>query len=72
MPNRPINKGISKYDVRIRREYRPYFVISSKDPVFFDKDTCARLSIEIDFFDDDAAVEFEKTIIAMMPGREDG
>jgi hypothetical protein len=42
-----------------------------KDPVFFDKATCARLSIEIDFFDDDAAVEFEKTIIAMMPGRDD-
>lgn len=72
MPNRPINNGISKYDVRITRAYNPMWRLGMKDPLFFDKDTCARLSVEIDFFDDDAAVEFEKTIIAMMPGREDG
>lgn len=64
-------RSVSKYDIRIQRAYRPYFAVSNlKEPVFFDTDTCARLSLEIDFFDDAAASEFEAKILSMMPGVE--
>lgn len=60
-------RSVSKYDVRIQQAYRPLWALGSKEPVFFDADCCARLSIEIDFFDPEAASEFQARILAMMP-----
>jgi hypothetical protein len=63
-------RKVSKYEARIERTYYPIWTTRLGDPVFFDADTCARLHIVVDFYDDDAATEFQAKIIAMMPGVE--
>lgn len=76
MPQRVTEKpggtrGVSTWSARIQRAYNPLWAFTGhKEPVFFDADTCARLVIEIDFYDSDAAAEFQSKIIAMMPGAE--
>jgi hypothetical protein len=61
--------GISGYDVQIQRAYQPMWRISDEPskPSFFDENTCARLSIVIDFFDDAAANAFQAKVLEMMP-----
>ncbi len=63
-------RSVSQYETNIVRAYHPVFRLGSPVPVMFDADTAARLHITVDFFDADAATEFEQKIIAMMPGVE--
>jgi len=59
---------VSKFEASIERAYNPMWRLGHKDPIFFDTDTCARLHITVDFFDADAATEFQSKVLAMMPG----
>ena len=63
-------RSVAKYEASIERAYRPFWAMNSERPVFFDSDTCARLHIIVDFYDDNAATEFQQKVIAMMPGVE--
>jgi hypothetical protein len=64
-------RSVSRYDIRTTRAYAPVWTLRNPKPIFYDADTCARVTVEVDFWDEESAADFQAKILAMMPRTAD-